>query len=250
MNGEAQYRVIARDLRGRITRGEIQPGEALPTETSLATRWDVARMTVRDALDLLESEGLIEGNRPRRVATRERLDVSLTREPGREHQESGESPTRLADAFLGAAAEAGLAPEVKPPRLEFSEAPGDVAARLGLEPGSLVWSRELVREAGGAKHNKIKFWFPEDVANGTPLARPGSIGEGSLAWLEKEHGKLRDDPLEITARMPSEDEVALLSLPPGQPVIEVWRTSRAAGKAVVTSYAIYPANRTRLLAIL
>jgi GntR family transcriptional regulator len=50
---------MAANLRQRITDGEWQPGEALPTVNQLAAHYDVARATVTRVLRVLEAEGLI-----------------------------------------------------------------------------------------------------------------------------------------------------------------------------------------------
>lgn len=46
-------------LRAKITSGEWQPGQRLPGETTLAQTYDVARGTIRAALDTLRAEGLV-----------------------------------------------------------------------------------------------------------------------------------------------------------------------------------------------
>ena len=53
------YRVVSDDLRQRIVRGEIQPGEPLPTESDLASRFGVHRSTIREGLRQLEQDGLV-----------------------------------------------------------------------------------------------------------------------------------------------------------------------------------------------
>ncbi|MER6514501.1 GntR family transcriptional regulator [Nonomuraea sp. NPDC001636] len=53
------YQVIARKLRGQIERGELAPGSALPSESHLRREHKVSRSTVRQALAVLEQEGLI-----------------------------------------------------------------------------------------------------------------------------------------------------------------------------------------------
>jgi GntR family transcriptional regulator len=55
------YRRIAEDLRARIESGVIPQGAKLPTETELRDRYDgAARNTVREAIKLLASQGLVE----------------------------------------------------------------------------------------------------------------------------------------------------------------------------------------------
>src|SRR5699024_10451887 len=53
------YQVIVGDIRAGIRLGEFSPGAQLPSETDLGRRYQVSRMTVRQALNLLASEGLV-----------------------------------------------------------------------------------------------------------------------------------------------------------------------------------------------
>jgi DNA-binding GntR family transcriptional regulator len=56
---EPVYRQLARILSEQIAAGELQAGEALPSETSLAQRFGVGRDAVRDALATLRADGLV-----------------------------------------------------------------------------------------------------------------------------------------------------------------------------------------------
>src|SRR5687767_10224840 len=42
-----------------IARGDLKPGDALPSETALMEQFGVARPTMREAIRVLESDGLI-----------------------------------------------------------------------------------------------------------------------------------------------------------------------------------------------
>jgi len=55
--------LVAETLRRKIVTGEYEPGELLPSETALMATFDVARTTIRDALRVLETEGLLEVRR-------------------------------------------------------------------------------------------------------------------------------------------------------------------------------------------
>ncbi len=52
--------LVAADLRRQIVTGELQPGEPLPTESVLMTRFGVSRPTLREAFRILESESIIK----------------------------------------------------------------------------------------------------------------------------------------------------------------------------------------------
>jgi DNA-binding FadR family transcriptional regulator len=51
--------VLADDLRERILRGEFPEGTALPPERELVTQTNMSRTTVREALRILEVQGLV-----------------------------------------------------------------------------------------------------------------------------------------------------------------------------------------------
>jgi GntR family transcriptional regulator len=55
-----RYQEIAEDLRAQIQRGDLIPGARLATQRPLATAFDVTLMTLRQALEVLEREKLIE----------------------------------------------------------------------------------------------------------------------------------------------------------------------------------------------
>lgn len=60
-SGQPPYLVIAGDLRGKIERGEVRPGDALPSITALSQEYGVAKTTAQKALAVLKDEGLAHG---------------------------------------------------------------------------------------------------------------------------------------------------------------------------------------------
>lgn len=64
------YQSIAEDLRDLIRNGHYVPGELLPTERELQTRFNVSRSTVRRALSALTESGWAEAKPNRGVAAR------------------------------------------------------------------------------------------------------------------------------------------------------------------------------------
>lgn len=65
MAAEKAYELVAADLRGRILGGELAAGDTLPNEGELIDQLGVSRETVRVALRMLGSEGLLEVRRGR-----------------------------------------------------------------------------------------------------------------------------------------------------------------------------------------
>jgi DNA-binding FadR family transcriptional regulator len=62
--------LVARELRGKIVRGELKDGDTLPPEGELVTRYSVSRPTLREALRILESEALLTVTRGSRGGPR------------------------------------------------------------------------------------------------------------------------------------------------------------------------------------
>ena len=50
--------VVARLLRSQVARGELVAGDALPSERDFIDRFGISRPTLREAIRILESEGL------------------------------------------------------------------------------------------------------------------------------------------------------------------------------------------------
>lgn len=72
------YHQVAAQLRALILRGGLGPGERLPTEPELSTMFGVSRSTIREALRVLSSQGLV-------VTTRGALGGTSVALPEPEH---------------------------------------------------------------------------------------------------------------------------------------------------------------------
>lgn len=58
--------------------GELAPGASLPSEGDLATRFEVSRLTVREAVKMLAGRGLLDVGRGRRAVVREPSGVAFS----------------------------------------------------------------------------------------------------------------------------------------------------------------------------
>jgi DNA-binding GntR family transcriptional regulator len=100
----AASRRVADHLRGEILRGEIGPGERVRQE-EIAQRLGASRLPVREALRMLEAEGLVEheANKGARVPRlgRHEVDVMYRMREQLEPLALAESLPRLDDAEVG-----------------------------------------------------------------------------------------------------------------------------------------------------
>lgn len=56
---ELVYMVVANHIASKIERGDLKPGQRLPSELDLSDQYGVARMTIRRAMKELRERGLI-----------------------------------------------------------------------------------------------------------------------------------------------------------------------------------------------
>ncbi|MFJ5699023.1 GntR family transcriptional regulator [Arthrobacter sp. NPDC093139] len=152
----AVYSRIAEAIRNNL----LTPGSMLPTETDLGTDMKVSRTVVREALMLLEEDGLI---RARRGVGRFVSDT-LPR--------IGIERIRPFEEVLGGP---GQHLEIKRIQRERQPASEFVAPGVGVEPGADVWLWEsvLIRDGEAIAH------LQENISAG-----PLSIGKASPAPLE------------------------------------------------------------------
>jgi DNA-binding FadR family transcriptional regulator len=73
--GGAVYRQLAELLRQEISSGRLQPGQKLPSETTLVQRYGIARETARRAVAVLRAEGIVGVVRGHGVVVREQPTI-------------------------------------------------------------------------------------------------------------------------------------------------------------------------------
>jgi GntR family transcriptional regulator, phosphonate transport system regulatory protein len=199
-----QWRRIADAVEAELQRGLYPANRPLPTVNEFADRFGVNRHTARQALLSLQTRGLISLERGRGTFVVERnIEYRL----GRRVRLRG----NLAGTGLEAAGEV-LSARVTP-------LPDEEAARLALPPGCLAWKIVTRSLAGHQPLSLSLHWlsadrFPDfaerlrsfEVSITNALA---SYGAGDYIRLSTR----------IEARMPREEEVKLLALSPGVPVL-------------------------------
>src|SRR5580698_5347351 len=67
---------LVEQLGGDIVRGRLLPGQSLPNEEKLLSRYDVSRTVLREALNVLSAKGLLDAKPRRGTIVRPRSDWS------------------------------------------------------------------------------------------------------------------------------------------------------------------------------
>ena len=204
----ARWETIAARLREDLAAGRPSPGERLPNETELASRFGVNRHTLRQAVRALEHDGLVRvvhgsGTFVREVV----LDYALRRR------------TRMTEnlASVGERARRELLSHRVAPAGDFASALR-VAAR---DEAEWIATRATVRGRAVAVSTAV-FPLPRLAGIAAAVAAQGSI-TAALATLGI-HDYTRARSV-VSARLPSPVEADALARPGNQPVLVVHYTN-------------------------
>jgi GntR family transcriptional regulator len=204
-------------------------GARLPPERELSERLNVARETLRRALDELEAEGV------------------LHRKHGAGTFVAGQSwikPLTLR-SFSEDMAARGLTASSE--ILSAKEVPANakLAQRFKISPGTILFEVQRLRLADGEPMAIETSHLVKESLPGFDVSR---LASGSLyAVLEREYGiVIRSAAQLIQATVLSEDEAALLDVAPYSPALEVERLVQSTlGVTIELSKSLYRADRYR-----
>jgi GntR family transcriptional regulator len=225
--GERKYRVIAAALREAIQRGDYPPGSRLPGENDLMRDYNVARMTARQALAVLTSEGRAIARKCAGVYVRDFRPVvrdGITRLAGTWADGRSIWSADIEDRDL----------TVDQVQVAREEPPGRIRNLLDLpdhERQVIVRRRRFVLD--GKPVLLSASYLPIEIAAGTPIEQPDTGPGGTYARLaDAGHApvRFRED---LRARMPEPGEADRLSLPAGTPVVEIARIAYASSGRIV-----------------
>lgn len=197
------YRQIADALREKISAGELKPGDALPTESSLQEAFNVSRVTVRQALKLLTEEQIVESIQGSGTYVKEeRVNYDI-------YQLTG-FYEKLADRNVDTHSEVSI--------FEVLKADAKLAEKLNLSHDDKVWHVKRVRFIKQKPVNLEETWMP--LALFPDLT--WEVMENSKYHYVEQIKKLVIDrsEQELVPIMPSEEAIAALSLDPAKPILE------------------------------
>jgi GntR family transcriptional regulator len=245
---EPMYRQIADDLQRRIDSGDLAPGAQIKTEVELRDEFGqdgpVSRNTVRDAIKLLVSRGLVETRPGQGTFVVQKIDPFVTTLSGGGDMDG--------IGYLSEVETRGRKPQVTEPRVEIQQADDTLAEQLQLDRGATIVSRHQERRIDGTPWSLQTTFYPmEFVTRGAGrLIMPADIPE-LVAYLQEELGISEVGTRDmITARAPDRNEAAFFGLPDDGRVAvqEVSRTGfDEHGRPTRLTITIYPADRNRLV---
>src|SRR5215469_9128352 len=220
---QPKYLRIHSNLRERITSGQWPPGSPLPSQRDLADEFGVSIMTLRQALQLLTDEGLIETRHGSGTFATAHYAYDLG------HLRSFASDLRAQGAEVTTEL---LAAEAVTP-------PADIGARLGA-PGGVLRLRRL-RLSEGRPLIVQTSYLPAALAN---VVGPEVLGHLGLYTILAEHGLTiarAQESIRPTTLGPH--DARDLGRPQGSPALLSHRISFTnSGIPVIDDHALLPAD--------
>jgi GntR family transcriptional regulator/MocR family aminotransferase len=198
--------LLTQALRDAIAKGELKPGEALPSTRALANSLDIARSTVIEAFHQLHAEGYLVSRARRGTMVANLCAVDDLRASGSRSQPSQSAPHLPKNV----ARLAGVASTLRPQRAEpfaiahpaGAVAPDDKWRRLGnriratrsaapsgyTDPKGLLDLRiaiaDYVRKARAVKCQPDQVIISAGTQQGLFLAATVLLSEGDFVWAE------------------------------------------------------------------
>jgi GntR family transcriptional regulator len=214
------FRQVAADLRAKITAGHYAPGDRLPSERELVEAYDASRPTVRAAVEMLRTEGLVTAEHGRGVFVRPPASVQRIARS----RLSREARERNRGAFLADASAAGFTPSTSTV-IRFEQADARTALHLAIDEGTEITVRDRVMRADGLVVQLAASRLPRALTRGTAIEDADTGPGGTYARLEERGHQLGSFVEHVGARMPAPDEASLLQLADGVPVVTVTRVA-------------------------
>lgn len=212
-------------VRGLIQGAE--PGSPAPSERELVQHFGVARMTVRQALDALVSEGLLERVPGRGTfVARAQVDVqvrltSYTEEMGRR----------------------GLKPDSRTLLARMEAAGPGVARALEIAEGAKVVHWQRLRLADGSPMAIEDAYLADSIV---PNFLDQPLPDSLYADLQRRDLLPTRGEDSVDAAISRLDEAELLGIPEGAPVLRIARRAFAGTIAIEVSRSTFRADRYTL----
>ncbi|MFJ3922653.1 GntR family transcriptional regulator [Streptomyces sp. NPDC090022] len=207
---------IAEDLRTQITTGRLNPGERLPSEPHLAAHYEASTPTLRQALALLQAEGLIDKVHGK---------GNFVRPPRRRITYAG-GGRMLFDPTLQVTV-----------RTTNLRARGHLRTLLKVTSNTLLTEFFCITREDQTPRSLARIYVPRDLAPASLASSSRWPCGTSTGWTE-----IRET---VTARLPTPEEATTLRISPTQPVLAITRVAtNARGRVIEAALQTHPGDST------
>jgi GntR family transcriptional regulator len=217
-----------RNILTELVTTRLRPGDMLPSERQLCSDYGVSRITVREALGQLVSDGLLvrsqgKGTFVAHRPARSRLHIASFHEDMR----------RM-----------GLEPSTVVLSVARTTPPADTVQRLGLRPQGQAYHVRRLRLADRVPMSVDDAWYNADLLPGLDEA---DLQSSLYDILARQYGRPIDHADQtVSAGLAGTEMGRLLGIPGSGPVLKFDRVSSSRGDPVEHTRSWYRADRYEL----
>lgn len=231
---------IAADMRATILRGDLQPGAVLPSERQIVEQYRTTKATAAKAVGILIAEGLVTTEFGRGTFVRRRPPLRRVSAARRHaaHRDSGKP------VFDVGAIDQGRVPSRKVLFVGRARMPASAARWLQAPTGEEAAIRRRLQLLDGEPVVLSTSYYPLWIAAGTRLESPDALPEGPDELIESLGHRFVSGLEVFSAQMPTPEEIDLLGLHAGVPVVHMWDVDYDAdGRTLQAAHDIYAGDK-------
>ncbi len=219
-------------LRDEMSSGGYRPGTTLPGEQRLAEQFGVSRVTVRRALDALNTDGLIERRAGSGTVVRER---------------NGAAAGMSVDfaTLMPQLVDMGQRTTARLLSFSYGDAPQRVVDAMKMSAGARVQTAVRIRLIDGQPFSHLTTYVPEEIAANYTEADLATTPLFKL--MERSGVQVADAQQSVSAALASPDVAEALGVSVGSALLSLRRVVRdAEGRGVEYLSALYRSDLFRL----
>ncbi|MFE0506802.1 GntR family transcriptional regulator [Peribacillus butanolivorans] len=221
------YYQLEEAIKEAIQNHELEPGEMIPSEREYTEKYEISRMTVRQAISNLVNEGYLYRQRGKGTFVA--------------HKKI-EQPLQGLTSFSEDMRSRGLEPSTRVISFTEVNADHDLAAKLEVEAGTPIFELKRVRLADQQPMAYEMLYISKDLA----LGLTKEIAVTSIySYVEKTFGlKIQHGRQVIEASIAQKKEAEMLEIAEGAPVLLIERISTLdTKKPLEVVRSVYRADR-------
>jgi DNA-binding FadR family transcriptional regulator len=186
---------IVESLSGNIRDGLIKPGDKLPTESEIMSRFDVSRTVVREALSKLQASKLVETRHGIGTFALAPQDISNFRISREDFKTVADIISVLELRISLETEAAGLAAQRRTPANLSTMQTALAAFQESINhdsdavPPDFQFHMEIARATGNQHFTDLMTYLGAMIIPRTRVNTPNSAPEGRLNYLQRVHGE-------------------------------------------------------------
>lgn len=202
------YHQLEEYIKAQIDSGELQPDETIPSERVYADMFQISRMTIRQALTNLVNDGYLYRQKGRGTFV---------------NKKKVEQRLQGLTSFTEDMSERGFTPGSKLISFEIIPAGREIADRLKLNENTPVYEIKRVRLADNVPMALETTYLPANLVKGLT---EDIINQSLYQYIEEKLNLvIHEATQQIEASNAKEQELRLLEIEKGSPILLILRTS-------------------------